>query len=83
MALDRLQGAERLKESEERFRAVLDNSTTVIYLKDLEGRYLLTNQCHAELFHLPKNRALGKTDEEIFPPAQGAKFRENDLAVLQ
>src|SRR6185369_17279564 len=40
------------RESEELFRAIIDNSPSVIYLKDLDGRYLLTNARVAELFQL-------------------------------
>ena len=33
----------KLRESEERFRAVVDNSPTKIHISDTEGRYLLIN----------------------------------------
>jgi PAS domain-containing protein len=32
-----------LRESQERLKAILDNTTAVVYLKDLNGRYLLVN----------------------------------------
>jgi PAS domain-containing protein len=31
---------QQLRETEERFRAILDNSPSVIYLKDLDGHLL-------------------------------------------
>ena len=33
-------------------QAILDNSSTVVYIKDLEGKYLLINRKYEELFHL-------------------------------
>ena len=35
--------------SEERLRAILDNPATVIFLKDLEGRYVLANHYYNEM----------------------------------
>ena len=35
---------EALRESEECYRAVIDNSPAAIFLKDTEGRYLLANK---------------------------------------
>ena len=32
-----------LRESEARLRAILENSPSVVFVKDLEGRYLLVN----------------------------------------
>ncbi len=33
-----------LRESQDRLQAILDNSPTMIFLKDLEGRYLLSSR---------------------------------------
>ncbi|MEW6157330.1 MAG: PAS domain S-box protein [Verrucomicrobiota bacterium] len=82
VALERLQSAKRLRESEERFRTVVDNSTTVIYVKDREGKYLLINKCYERLFHITEPEILGKTDFEIFPAEAAQKFRDNDLTVF-
>ncbi len=73
---------EELRESEARFRAILDNSPALIFLKDVDGRYLLANRKFEEVFHLANRNLIGKTDDEIFPPAQAAAFRANDRKVL-
>lgn len=74
---------EGLRESEARFRAIIDNSPALIFLKDSEGRYLLVNRRFEELFHVANRDLIGKTDDEIFPPAQAAAFRANDRKVLE
>lgn len=71
-----------LRESEERFRAVIDNSPTVIYVKDAQGKYLLVNKCYERLFHVVERDILGKTDFDLFPVAAAQKFSSNDSAVL-
>ncbi len=69
--------------SEQRLRAILDNSPTVIFLKDLQGRYLLVNRRHEELFHIPRADVLGRTDNDIFPADTAARLQANDRAVLE
>ncbi|HYZ84742.1 MAG TPA: PAS domain S-box protein [Bryobacteraceae bacterium] len=68
--------------SEQRLQAILDNSPTVIFLKDPGGRYLLINRRFEELFHVGKNEILGRTDHDIFPPEMADRLRENDLRVI-
>ena len=71
-----------LRDSEERFRAIMDHSPALIFIKDLEGRYLQANRQFEIVSHLTHDDLKGKTDEEIFPPEQAAVFRANDRKVL-
>ncbi|HEV8329260.1 MAG TPA: PAS domain S-box protein [Nitrospiraceae bacterium] len=71
---ERKQVQEKLRESEARLRAILDNSPTMVYLKDTEGRYLLVNHQFETAFHLTSKDIAGKTDEEIFPPNRPQRF---------
>jgi len=68
--------------SDQRLQSFLENSATVIFLKSLEGRYLLVNRRWQELFHVEPARVIGRTDADLFPPDTAAQFRANDLAVL-
>lgn len=72
-----------LRESQELLRAVLDNSTAVVYVKDAEGRYLLINRHYERLFHVTEASILGRTDHEVFPRAQADAFRALDRRVLE
>ncbi len=54
-------------ESERLLHAILDNSTAVVFLKDLQGRYTLINRRFEELFCLRQANVLGRTDYAIFP----------------
>ena len=35
---------DELRKSEQRLRAILDNTPSIIYVKDLDGRYTLVNR---------------------------------------
>ena len=68
--------------SEQRFQAILDNSATVIFLKDLHGRYVLINRQYEDVFHVAKADVIGRTDHDIFPAEIAERFQANDRAVL-
>ena len=71
-----------LKESEELLSAVINNTSAVIYIKDLQGRYILINHQYEKLFTLKQEEVKGKTDMDIFPREIAEKFIENDKKVL-
>ena len=75
--------AEDLARSRAQIQAILDNSPAVIFMKDLEGRYLLSNRPFETITHQAGEAILGKADEELFPPEQAAAFRANDGKVLE
>ena len=79
----RIRAEAEVKEAQRRLRAIIDNATSVIYLKDLGGKYLEVNKAYSDLFHLKQEDILGKTDYEIFPKAYADKFRHNDLEVIK
>ncbi|MEG4203719.1 PAS domain-containing protein [Microcoleus sp. Pol7_A1] len=81
--LDRQNTQKALRKSEALLQAILDNSTAVIYIKDVDGKYLLTNRHFDNLFDIAKEQITGKTDGEIFPEDKAAALRENDLKVIE
>jgi len=72
-----------LQESEERMVAMMNNASSVIYLKDLEGRYLLINRRFEELFGFANQEIMGKTGYDVFPTGIADAFRAHDLRVLE
>ncbi len=72
-----------LRESERRLAAILDNSPSLIFLKDPQSRYLLVNREFERVFHVQRDEIVGKTDVEIFPKEQAEAFIANDRAVLR
>jgi PAS domain S-box-containing protein len=74
---------ENLEESEKRLQAILESSSSVIYLKDLEGRHLLVNRQYETVSGLPRARIVGKTDAEIGSEEVASAFRSTDLRVIE
>ncbi|MDZ4819017.1 MAG: PAS domain-containing protein [Planctomycetota bacterium] len=79
---ERRQAEEKLRASENRFQAMMDNTSAVIYLKDTQGRYLVINRRYEELFNVTQHHVVGKTDADIFPSDVVAKLQANDQQVM-
>ena len=71
-----------LRKSEARLRAILETTSSVIYLKDVRGRYLLVNQQYLELLGKKEEEVLGKSDRDLYPGEIAAKFAANDRQVI-
>lgn len=71
---------ERLKESEEQLRTVINATEDIICLKDGDGRWLLANNANLELYQLQGTEYAGKTDAELanYVPF----FRESLIASM-
>jgi PAS domain S-box-containing protein len=81
-SLQRQQVEEAMRSSRQLLEAIVDNSAAVIYAKDLEGRYLLTNRAYDESFELKRGEMLGRTDHTLFPHDAAEAFRANDRRAL-
>lgn len=74
---------EALQESEEKLKSILDNTTAVVYVKDIPGRYTFINRQFEKLFRVSRDEVKGKTDYDLFPKEMADAFRVNDLHVLE
>ncbi|BAN47920.1 PAS domain S-box protein [Metapseudomonas resinovorans] len=68
---------------EHRLRQIVDSSSAVIYVKDLDGRLCLVNRAFERLFKVRAERVLGHTDHDFFPAAMADVLRANDVRVAQ
>jgi diguanylate cyclase (GGDEF)-like protein/PAS domain S-box-containing protein len=75
--------ARELKASEQIFRAFMDNSPFVSFMKSSDGRYIYYNKRTAEVFGIESGEWLGTTDREHFPDELATIYMENDAAVLR
>ena len=80
---ERKQAQEKRYESEAQLQAILDNSPSLIFLKDLDGRYLKVNREFETLFCATEEEIVGRTDRDIFTAEQAAVFQSNDEKVLR
>ncbi|HVK65727.1 MAG TPA: response regulator [Polyangium sp.] len=79
---ERRRAEDALRESKHLLQAIVDNSTAIIYVKDLEGRYLMVNRRCEELFHGAARPLVGKTDHDLFPVEYADALRAFDRQVM-
>jgi diguanylate cyclase (GGDEF)-like protein/PAS domain S-box-containing protein len=80
--LQRRQAEQALQESEQRFHSFINNSLTVAFMKDREGRYVYGNERLEQLFNVKMTDLLGKTDFDWLPEETARQVSENDRNVL-
>jgi PAS domain S-box-containing protein len=64
--------------------AVIENAGALVYAKDLQGRFILSNQAWRKLHNLTQEEAAREvTDEQVFGAEIAAQLRENDRRVIE
>ncbi len=72
-----------LRENQATLDAIVNSTTAVIYIKDIEKRYLLINRRYETLFGITSAEIVGKTDYDIFPQEIADSTTINDELVAQ
>jgi PAS domain S-box-containing protein len=72
-----------LRESRKQLHAILNNSATVIFLKDITGHYLFINKRFEELFQISNEEISNKTDYDFFPKENAELFISHDKKVIK
>ena len=81
--IQRKQAEDALRESEERLRSILDNTTALVYMKDTQGRYSFVNRQVEKLLHCKRDEIRGKTSYDFFPKEIASAHLENDRTVIE
>ncbi len=71
-----------LRASREALSGIMDNSPNAIFVKDLEGRYLVANRKFIEMYGGGRESVVGCTDADLFPPDYAAVFRKSDACTI-
>ena len=72
----------RLKNSEERFRAIFETAKDCVFIKDRNLRYTLVNPSMENLLALTAPVIMKRTDEDLFGPESADHLHQLDLRVL-
>ncbi|MCX6907661.1 MAG: PAS domain S-box protein, partial [Verrucomicrobia bacterium] len=77
--------AETAAEQERKFlRTLIDNMPDLVYTKDMEGRFVLSNTAHLRFMGVESEAALaGKSVLDLHPPELARGYYADDLHVLR
>jgi DNA-binding NtrC family response regulator len=76
--LAREQAEKALRENTERYSTFLNSTNDLVFLKDQEFRYLLTNKSYQQLLGKSDQEIIGHTDFEILGENEAANCRKSD-----
>jgi PAS domain S-box-containing protein len=77
-----VQANQALRDSQQLLQALMDNLSTVVFVKDLQGRYILVNPAFEQLFKLIPNSIIGRTDYDLFLRETADAYRAGDRLAL-
>jgi PAS domain S-box-containing protein len=78
----RKQAEDALRAREAQLRAIIDNSSAFIFVKDLEGRYLKVNRGYELVRGMTEAEMKGKTDYDLYPKDIADGVHKNDEEVI-
>ncbi len=71
------------EENEFRLQSIFDNTPLIIFIKDLEGRYLLANKSFRDAFNFTRDQIIGKTDFDLVEENEAERYKEIDEYVIE
>ncbi|WP_225839473.1 PP2C family protein-serine/threonine phosphatase [Streptomyces sp. NK08204] len=66
----------------ELLQAFMDHTPAIVFIKDLEGRFLAVNTMFERSLGLTRERVLGRRDRDVMPSGLARQARAADLAML-
>ena len=64
-------------------QGITEGTTDAVFVKDLEGRYLMINTAGARFLGKSVNEVIGKVDSGLFAPEVGRVIMDRDRQVMQ
>ena len=80
---ERVRAEEALRENVAKLRAVLESIADEVFVKDLDGRYILYNAAGAALLGRTVGEFLGRTAAEVLPPATAERIAAADREIQE
>jgi PAS domain S-box-containing protein len=78
-----IRSTEQLERNHALLRGITEGTTDAVFVKNLDGRYLMVNPAGARMVGLTVEQVLGRNDMEIFTAATGRPIMETDRKVIE
>jgi two-component system cell cycle sensor histidine kinase/response regulator CckA len=80
---ERRKAEKELRETSDLLRAVVTGTTDAVFVKDINGRYLMFNEAACQFVGKPVVEVLGRDDTELFDVRSAAFVMERDRRIME
>ncbi len=80
---ERQRAEDRLMVNNSLLNAIIEGTTDVIFLKNLQGRYVLANDACLQALGRPEDEVIGRDDSELFPSGSAEIVQRVDRSVME
>ncbi|NLX12398.1 MAG: PAS domain S-box protein [Phycisphaerales bacterium] len=81
---ERRQAEQALMAERDLFQTLIDTLPDNVFVKDLQGRFVFSNQaCHRQRMVSTNDELTGKTDYDLLPPHRAKLQRDEDLEIIR
>lgn len=74
---------ELLLENKQLLQSIIDNTSSPMFIKKINGEYLLINKEFELLFKISNQEIIGKTDHDFLAPSTADAYRHSDFEVVK
>lgn len=78
-----VQRTDELRKNEQLLKAIIDNTTAAIFVKDISGKYFLVNKKFANDFNNEAHAIIGKTAYDLFPKEIADQLTNDEIDIIQ
>jgi PAS domain S-box-containing protein len=81
--IERAQAEQALDRSRRMLAAVVEGTSDAVFVKDVDGRYLLINDAGAEALGQQVDEVIGRNDRELMAPEAAEEIMARDRTVME
>ena len=79
-----LERVDKMRENQQLLmQEIIDNIPSIVYIKDLEGRYIVVNKKLREILDKPASEIVGKRDAELYANQKQMGYKYADEQVIE
>ncbi|MFV8270457.1 PAS domain S-box protein [Flavobacterium sp. GT2N3] len=72
-----------LLDNKQLLQSIIDNTLSPIFIKKINGEYVLINKQFESLYKISNEEIIGKTDHDFLPPIIADVYRNSDIEVVK
>ncbi|HUS02307.1 MAG TPA: PAS domain S-box protein, partial [Chitinophagaceae bacterium] len=80
---ERKKAEQILHDNQQLLQSIIDNASSFIYVKDLDGKYMMVNNAYTKMFGISKKDMMGKTAFDLTSYESALKLKQEDEQLIK